>query len=96
MVEQWLGERGLAREIVYTTPNYLQAAHIVASSDLVVVLPTRLARYYSALLPLQVHELPFELGPFHLDVVSLELRQREKALQWLIEQIIALGRGVSA
>lgn len=93
MVDQWLGERGLSREIVYTTPNYLQAAHIVASSDLVAVLPKRLARYFAALLPLQVHELPFDLGPFHLEIVSLGLRQRDMALQWLIGQIAALGEG---
>ncbi|MWV17236.1 LysR family transcriptional regulator [Pseudomonas sp. L-22-4S-12] len=93
MVEQWLGERGLSREIVYTTPNYLQAAHIVASSELVAVLPSRLAHYFAGLLPLQLHALPFELGPFHLDIVSLGLRQRDAALQWLIEQIVVLGRG---
>ncbi|QKE64263.1 LysR family transcriptional regulator [Aquipseudomonas campi] len=92
MVEQWLGERGLSREIVYTTPNYLQAAHIVASSELVAVLPVRLARYFAELLPLQLHELPFDLGPFHLDIVSLGLRQRDAALQWLIERILELGR----
>ena len=92
MVEQWLGERGLARDIVYSTPNYLQAAHIAAGSELLAVLPTRLARYFAGLLPLQLFELPFELGPFHLDVVSLELRQRDVALQWLIERIREIGR----
>lgn len=91
MVDQWLGEQGLARNIVYTTPNYLQAAHIVASSELVAVLPSRLAHYFAGLLPLQLHALPFEVGPFHLDIVSLGLRQRDAALQWLIEQIVALG-----
>lgn len=91
MVDQWLGEQGLARTIVYTTPNYLQAAHIVASSELVAVLPSRLAHYFAGLLPLQLHALPFEVGPFHLDIVSLGLRQRDAALQWLIEQIVVLG-----
>lgn len=91
MVDQWLGEQGLVRNIVYTTPNYLQAAHIVASSELVAVLPSRLARYFAGLLPLQLHALPFEVGPFHLDIVSLGLRQRDAALQWLVEQIVALG-----
>lgn len=94
MVEQWLGERGLSREIVYTTPNYLQAAHIVASSELVAVLPSRLAQYFSGLLPLQLQALPFDLGPFHLEVVSLGLRQRDAALQWLHECILELGREV--
>jgi len=91
MVEQWLGEHGLTREIVYTTPNYLQAAHIAAGGDLVAVLPTRLARYFAGLLPLQLFDLPFALGPFHLDIVSLDLRRRDQALQWLIEQIRSLG-----
>lgn len=91
MVEQWLGEQGLTREIVYTTPNYLQAAHIAASGELVAVLPTRLARYFAELLPLELFDLPFDLGAFHLEIVSLDLRSRDVALQWLIEQIQSLG-----
>ncbi|MNO64247.1 HTH-type transcriptional regulator LeuO [compost metagenome] len=49
MVDQWLGEQGLSRQIVYTTPNYLQAAHLVAASELCVVLPTQLARHFASL-----------------------------------------------
>lgn len=92
MVDQWLGEHGLAREILYTTPNYLQAAHIVAGSDLAAVLPSQLARHFAALLPLQLLELPFTVGPFHLEIVSLAQRQRDAALQWLIEQIAVIGQ----
>jgi DNA-binding transcriptional LysR family regulator len=93
MVDQWLGEQGLSREILYTTPNYLQAAHIVASSELAAVLPTQLARHFAALLPLQLFDLPFHLGPFHLEIVSPAQRQRDAALQWLIDQIVAIGQG---
>lgn len=91
MVDQWLGEQGLSREILYTTPNYLQAAHIVASSELATVLPTQLARHFAALLPLQLFDLPMPVGPFHLEIVSPA--QRRVALQWLIEQMLAIGRG---
>jgi DNA-binding transcriptional LysR family regulator len=92
MVDQWLGEQGLSRDIVYTTPNYLQAAHIIASSDLAAVLPTQLARHFAGLLPLQLFELPFDLGAFQLDIVSVAQRERDAALQWLIEQIVAVAR----
>jgi len=92
MVDQWLAEQGLGRDILYTTPNYLQAAHIVASSELAAVLPTQLARYFAALLPLQLCDLPFALGPFHLEVVSLAQRQRDAALHWLIEQVVLLAQ----
>lgn len=87
MVDQWLEGQGLEREVVYTTPNYLQAAHIVASSDLAAVLPTQLARHFARLLPLELFDLPFDLGPFGLDIVSVAQRQNDAALQWLIEQI---------
>lgn len=91
MVDQWLGEQGLSRQILYTTPNYLQAAHIVAGSELAVVLPTTLARHFATLLPLALFDLPFALGPFHLEIVSLTQRQRDAALQWLIGEILAVA-----
>lgn len=91
MVDQWLEAQGRPREVVYTTPNYLQAAHIVASSDLAAVLPTQLARYFATLLPLQLFDLPFDLGSFALDIVSVAQRQNDSALQWLIEQIAAVA-----
>ena len=92
MVDQWLEKQGLSRDLAYTTPNYLQAAHIVASSDLAAVLPTQLARYFAELLPLQLFDLPFDLGSFQLDIVSVTHRERDAALQWLIEQITAVAR----
>ncbi len=88
MVDQWLGEQGLSRQIVYTTPNYLQAAHLVAATDLCVVLPTQVARQFAALLPLQLFDLPFALEPFELDLVYLAQRGRERALEWLVNQIL--------
>lgn len=91
MVDQWLGEQGLSRQILYTTPNYLQAAHIVASSELVAVLPRALAVHFARMLPIELHELPFALGPFHLEIVHLAQRGREAALQWLVGEIAAVG-----
>lgn len=93
MVDQWLGHQGLSRQIVYTTPNYLQAAHLVATTDLSVVLPTQLARQFAMLLPLQLYELPFDVGSFQLELVYLAQRQHEPALAWLVEQIVAVRPG---
>lgn len=90
MVDQWLEAEGLERDLVYTTPNYLQAAHIVANSDLAAVLPTQLARHFAELLPLQLFDLPFDLGAFRLDIVSVAHRDRDTALQWLIGEIVAI------
>ncbi|MCY1309619.1 hypothetical protein D3C85_1307070 [compost metagenome] len=56
------------------------------------VLPTRLAQHFARLLPLQVQPLPFALGPFHLDLVSVTPREDDEALQWLIERLQVIGR----
>lgn len=88
MVDQWLASQGLKREVAYTTPNYLQAAHLVATTVLLTVLPTRLAVYFAELLPLQVLELPFDVGQFQLELVYLAQRERDTALQWLVERIV--------
>jgi len=93
MIDQWLGKQGLGRQIVYTTPNYLQAAHLVATTDLSVVLPTLLAKQFAALLPLQLFELPFDVGSFQIELVYLAQRQHDPALAWLIEQIVAVRPG---
>ncbi|NCE89369.1 LysR family transcriptional regulator [Pseudomonas sp. L13] len=90
MVDQWLAEQNLARQIVYTTPNYLQAAHLVVATDLCVVLPTQLAQQFAEILPLDLHELPFELPPFELDLVYLGHRQHDPALAWLAAQILSI------
>lgn len=90
MVDQWLAEQGLTRQIAYTTPNYLQAAHLAAATDMCVVLPRQLAQQFAHLLPLAVHELPFALEPFELEVVHLSHRQHDPALAWLVEQILTL------
>lgn len=92
MVDQWLHEHGLQRKILYTTPNYLQAAHIVADTDMAVVLPTRLAQHFARLLPLQLLPLPWHLEPFELQIVTHAQRERDTALQWLAAQLIAVGQ----
>jgi len=91
MVDQWLAEQNLERQIVYTTPNYLQAAHLAAATDLCVVLPTQLAQQFAELLPLELYDLPFALEPFELDMVYLSHRQHDPALAWLAEQILAIA-----
>ena len=44
------------------------------------------------LLPLQLQPLPFDVGAFHLDMVYPAQRERDAALQWLIERIAEVGR----
>ena len=59
------------------------------SALLAAVLPSQLARYFASLLPLQLFELPFALGPFHLEMVSLAQRQRD-ILDNILDPVLTL------
>lgn len=85
MVDSWLEQQGLSRVLSYITPNYMMAPHLVAATDMSVVLPRRFARKYQQLLPLQARELPMDLGRFAIDVAWASLRDKDPALQWLIQ-----------
>ena len=87
MVDTWLDSQGLSRNITYTTPNYMLAPHLVAGSDLVVVLPRRFAEQHATMLPLQLQPLPIPLPPFQLDLVWSSLREQDQALQWMLQEV---------
>lgn len=90
MVDSWLESEGLSRVLSYVTPNYMMAPHLVAATGMAVVLPRRFALKYQRLLKLQVRELPMALGSFALDIAWAGLRDKDPALQWLIQSIHTL------
>lgn len=63
-VDTWLRQEGCERNVVLTVPNYLQALHVVAQSDLVAVLPERLVLAYAAVLDVVAVEPPLDAGTF--------------------------------
>ena len=85
VVDMWLDDNQLERNIVLVTPNYLGAPHLVLNSDMVVVLPKRMADQYATLLPIQLAPLPLPIPPFDVDVITSSLRNDDLALQWLID-----------
>eukprot|EP01030_Chromulinospumella_sphaerica_P020735 gene20735-20660_t len=88
-VDAWLAELGLAREVVFAAPSYLQALQIAAASDLVAFVPRRLARSVGPGLGLEVIEPPVDPG---LDQQYLYYPARlavDPASIWLRGQVLA-------
>jgi DNA-binding transcriptional LysR family regulator len=63
-VDTWLREEGCQRNVALTVPNYLQALHVVARSDLLAVIPERLIRAYARELKLRAKTVPLDVGTF--------------------------------
>lgn len=87
-VEEVLRRHGLARRIALTVPHLLAAALLVAESDLIVTLASRIAHRFAALLPLQIVALPFELEGFTVSQLWHERNQDDPGHAWLRQQLL--------
>jgi len=87
-VDTWLRQEHRERNIALSVPQYLQALHVVAQSDLIAVIPERLIRAHAKALDLEVLAVPMDVGTFdeylfhpatsHADPGCLWLRQTFK------------------
>ncbi|KAA8998851.1 LysR family transcriptional regulator [Affinibrenneria salicis] len=77
---------GLTRRVVLSVPHFLFVMSVLARTDLVAMLPERLARHQTAL---QVVEPPVEIPGFEMAMLWHERSHRDPAHQWLREFIAA-------
>jgi len=88
VIERYLTRRRIARRVALTTPHFASAPMIVAQSDLVVMVPEPLARYFARTSSnLRVVGLPFE--PPAIDLKQLWHRRfnNDPRSRWLRARI---------
>jgi DNA-binding transcriptional LysR family regulator len=79
---------GRRRNVRLSVPHFLLVPEILKRSDMIAVLPERLARGYGE--RFRVLELPFELAPFSIVAIWHERTHRDPALAWLRQSIADL------
>lgn len=79
-----LAEAGLARRVVLSVPHFLFVRSVLASTDLVAMLPSRLVRDTSAL---RVVAPPVDVPGFEIAMLWHERSHRDPAHEWLREYI---------
>lgn len=79
-----LAERSMRRRVVLSVPHFLFLGAVLASTDLVAMVPARLARGNAAL---QVVEPPLNVPGFEMLMLWPERVHRDPAHQWLRELI---------
>lgn len=88
-VDSALARRGLKRRVALVVPNFVAAAHIASSSDLVLTMPARLAHHLARSLPLRVVEPPLPLPGFAVTLAFPAARAHDPLHAWLRDQIAA-------
>lgn len=90
MVEQWLDELNLKREVVLRLPHFVVAPEIVMNTDLAVIFPKSIARRFNRGKAFRILPLPFSLPPIEIQVHSHTQFAADPGIAWLRETIHAM------
>lgn len=85
VTDTMLAACGLKRRVVLSVPHFLYMAAVLASTDLVAMIPARLVRDNQAL---RTVAPPLEVPGYELMMLWHERLHRDPAHQWLREQIV--------
>jgi len=92
-IDTWLEELGHRREVVLTTPTYLQALEVTARTDLVAFVPSRLIAAAGADLGLRRLDPPLDTGHDEQDLLHPARLHTDPASIWLRRLVLEVGRG---
>jgi len=86
VTDRALADVGLMRKVVLSVPHFLMAMSVLASTDLVAMLPSRLVLGNPAL---QVVDAPLEVPGYEMAMFWGERSHRDPAHKWLREHLLA-------
>lgn len=87
-VDVALTNLGLRRHVALRVPHFLVAAMLVADSDMILTLPSRLARRLAEGLPLAVLDLPLPAAPLSPAMIWHERVHADPAHKWVRQQLV--------
>jgi DNA-binding transcriptional LysR family regulator len=89
-LERTLAERGVQENVALRVPHFVVVPLIVAGTDLVVSLPSRVAGASSRLVKVKVHPLPIPIPSFDVSLYWHERVENDPANQWLRGAMVEL------
>lgn len=88
MIDTTLAAHGLSRNVTVVLPTFLLAARIVAETDLIAILPRRIAQYFLQNGLLKIAELPFKFPRIPIYQYWHERTNQHPQHKWL-RQVVA-------
>jgi DNA-binding transcriptional LysR family regulator len=90
-IDRLLQERGLTRRIALTVNQFAIAPQLIAKSDLMAILPTRIVQLSEFAEQLHLAPPPIEIAPSIVKMMWHERHHANPALQWLRSRLTALS-----
>jgi DNA-binding transcriptional LysR family regulator len=94
LVDDALHVLGRSRRIAAAVPHFLVGPHLIASSDLIATLATRVANTFADALDLVTMPPPLSLPKFQMAVAWHERNQDDPPHRWLREQLLTVAADV--
>ncbi|MGE4240128.1 LysR family transcriptional regulator [Ramlibacter sp.] len=91
-VDEALASLGQKRRVVLTVNQFYTAGRVVATSDLLTVLPRHFVSVTGMASALRVRELPFKLSPVHVDALWHRRQAQRSDHAWLRLAVAAAAR----
>lgn len=91
-IEEALRNQDFKRHVVYSVTKFWSFPHILASTDLIGIIPTSFAKVIALTYPIDIHPMPFEIPQEQFYMTWKTSRSNDPAHQWLRDQIIAALR----
>ena len=93
VVEEELKAHGLTAAPRLTVPQFMVLPLVIANSDILVIMPSRLAEAFSQLVSIKVMRPPISLRPYDIRLYWHERFDRDPASRWLRKAFVSLFRG---
>jgi DNA-binding transcriptional LysR family regulator len=90
MIEQWLAETGIKRQIAVRLGHFTVAPDIVRDTDLAVIFPESVARQLNSAKAFRLLTLPFEPPPVQIKVHTHPRFASDIGIQWLRDTLVAM------
>jgi DNA-binding transcriptional LysR family regulator len=86
-IDESLASRGRKRQVVLTVNQFFTAGRVVATSNLLTVLPRHFVRVTGIADQLVLRPLPFDVAPVHVDAVWHQRAEQQGAHRWLRQAV---------
>jgi DNA-binding transcriptional LysR family regulator len=83
LLDRWLERQGVKRELRLSVPQFMVLPMVVASSDLLAMMPSRVADQFVKMLPIKLLQPPLKLPAYDIRIFWHERFHGDPASRWL-------------
>jgi DNA-binding transcriptional LysR family regulator len=83
LLDRWLSKHDVKRDVMLTVPQFVVLPIVIVDSDLLVIMPSRVAAQFAKMLPVKLLEPPMKLPAYDIRLFWHERFHDDPANRWL-------------